>query len=187
MDAVKVVGIGGSMKAGSASVQTLQLALEGAKAAGAQTELCEIRTLDLPMYTPDMAPTPAVERFVATVAEAHAMIWSSPVYHGSVSGAFKNALDWLELLNNRQPAYLTHKVVGLISTAGGVQGLQAINCMEFIVRSLRGWMLPLTIPLDRAWQAFDAEGNLRDEQLHARLMLLGREVAIAAQKLNRPV
>jgi NAD(P)H-dependent FMN reductase len=26
------------------------------------------------------------------------MIWSSPTYHGSVSGSFKNALDWLILL-----------------------------------------------------------------------------------------
>jgi hypothetical protein len=29
---------------------------------------------------------------------------------------------------------LTDKVVGLISTAGGVQGLQAVNTMEFVVR-----------------------------------------------------
>ena len=26
------------------------------------------------------------------------MSWSSPAYHGSVSGSFRNALDWLILL-----------------------------------------------------------------------------------------
>jgi len=66
------------------------------------------------------------------------MLWSSPLYHGTISGSFKNALDWLQLLGDRQPAYLTDKVIGLISTAGGTQGLQAVNTMEFIVRALRG-------------------------------------------------
>jgi FMN reductase len=49
--------------------------------------------------------------------------------------SFKNALDWLKLLGDRNPPYLTDKVVGLISTAGGEQGLQAVNTMEFVVRA----------------------------------------------------
>jgi FMN reductase len=75
------------------------------------------------------------------------MIWSSPTYHGSVSGSFKNALDWLILLAERDPPYLTNKPVGLVTTAGGVQGLQAINSMEFVVRALRGWSVPLVQPV----------------------------------------
>src|SRR5262245_29755058 len=131
---VKIVGLGGSLKEGSASLLTLRVALEGAARAGATTELLDIRELSLPMYTPDSAPTPAVDQLTSVVGAAHGMIWSSPVYHGSISGAFKNALDWLELLNRNQPPYLTDKVVGLISTAGGVQGLHAISTMEFVVR-----------------------------------------------------
>ena len=38
------------------------------------------------------------------VYQADAMIWSSPTYHGSVSGSFKNALDWLILLAENAPA-----------------------------------------------------------------------------------
>ena len=51
----------------------------------------------------------------------------------------KNALDWLQPLSQRDPPHLTDKVIGLINTAGGTQGLQAVNTMEFIVRALRGW------------------------------------------------
>jgi FMN reductase len=65
------------------------------------------------------------------------MIWSSPLYHGTVSGAFKNALDWLDLLSDRDPPFLTDKVIGLISAAGGVQALQAVNTMEFVVGAPR--------------------------------------------------
>ena len=115
---VKIVGLGGSLKEGSASLLTLRVALQGAASVGAETELLDIRSLDLPMYTPDTVPTAAVQRLVDTVGPAHGMIWSSPVYHGSISGAFKNVLDWMELLNKHEPAYLTNKVVGLIATAG---------------------------------------------------------------------
>ena len=78
------------------------------------------------------------------------------MYHGTVSGSFKNALDWLQLLSDSNPLFLTNKVVGLTNTAGGVQGLQAVNTMEFAVRALRGWAVPLVIPVARVWEAFDA-------------------------------
>ena len=73
------------------------------------------------------------------------------MYNGTISGSFKNALDWLKLLGDRNPPYLTDKVVGLISTAGGMQGLQAVNTMEFVVRALRGWAVPL-VPIAQAWK-----------------------------------
>ena len=67
--------------------------------------------------------------------------------------------------------------MGLISTAGGVQGLQAVNTMEFVVRSLRGWAVPLVLPIAQAWKAFDEQSNARDPQLDEQLRALGREVA----------
>jgi FMN reductase len=59
-------------------------------------------------------------------------------YNGTISGSLKNALHWLILLGDRHPPYLTGKLVGLISTAGGVQGVQAVNTMEFVVRACAG-------------------------------------------------
>jgi FMN reductase len=107
------------------------------------------------------------------------MLWSSPLYHGTISGSFKNALDWLQLLGDRKPAYLTDKVIGLISTAGGTQGLQGVNTMEFIVRALRGWAVPLVIPIPQAWRVFQ-EGQVLNETVAAQLQALGGEVTRAA-------
>jgi hypothetical protein len=53
-------------------------------------------------------------------------------------------------------------VIGLISAAGGTQGLQAINTMEFAVRALRGWGVPYVIPVASAFRVFDiAWGSAR--------------------------
>ncbi|MGB9179944.1 MAG: NADPH-dependent FMN reductase [Pyrinomonadaceae bacterium] len=179
---IKVVGLGGSLAESSSSLAALKIALEGAAEAGAQIKLLDIRELNLPMYVPGIKDvTGNVHRLCEAVYEAEGLLWSSPLYHGTISGSFKNALDWLDLLSDRKPAYLTDKVVGLISTAGGTQGLQAVNTMEFIVRALRGWAVPLVIPIPQAWRVFDKEGHTHDEKVAEQLRALGREVSRAAR------
>lgn len=184
---IKVVGIGGSLAASSSSLAALRIALEGAAEGGARTELFDLRELELPMYAPDREAPDFVRRLCEAVYEADGLLWSSPLYHGTISGVFKNALDWLELLGDRQPAYLTDKVVGLISTAGGTQGLQAINTMEFVVRALRGWSVPLVIPIAQAWRVFDDKGNASDPKIIEQLHSLGREVTRVARQFKARV
>lgn len=185
---IKVVGLGGSLAAPSSSLAALKIALDGAAEAGAQTELLDIRELNLPMYVPGMSDVPeSVEQLCEAVHSADGLLWSSPLYHGTISGSFKNALDWLQLLSDRKPAYLTDKVVGLISTAGGTQGLQAVNTMEFVVRALRGWAVPLVIPIPQAWRVFDSEGHSHDEKVAEQLHALGREVTRAARQFASKV
>src|ERR1051325_6960161 len=104
---IKVVGLGGSLAAQSNSLAALRVALEGAGEAGARTELLDIRELDLPMYAPGLTDVPdSFKRWCRTVHEAHGLLWSSPLYHETISGSFKTALDWLQLLSDREPAYL---------------------------------------------------------------------------------
>lgn len=186
MSRMTIVGLAGSLTETSSSLSALKLALEGAREAGAEVELLALHDLDLPMYPREEADPPAsVRRLVEAVSGADGLIWSSPLYHGSISGAFKNALDWLELLSEHQPAYLTDKPVGLIATAGGSQGLQAINTMEYVVRALRGWTVPMTIPISRSWEAFDAHGQAQDPAVAQRLRDLGVQVTQAAERLGR--
>jgi FMN reductase len=180
---VRIVGLGGSLASVSRSRAALQAALEGAERAGAETELLDIRRLDLPMYNPDDdEPTDAAARLIEASYASDGLIWSSPMYQGTISGAFKNALDWLHLLGPREPSYLHDKVIGLISAAGGTQGLQAINTMEFAVRALRGWAVPYVIPVASAFRVFDSEGRITDEGTELQLRTLGAEVVRVATR-----
>jgi FMN reductase len=181
---VKVVGLGGSLRAESTSRTALQAALDGAASSGANVELIWVRDLDLPFYTAERAIRAAAHQLAETAYDCDAMVWSSPTYHGSVSGSFKNALDWLILLADRTPPYLSNKPVGLVSTAGGVQGLQTINSMDFIARALRAWSVPLVLPVPHSRQSFDPDGNLRDEAITAQLRALGAEVVRAARQFQ---
>jgi FMN reductase len=182
---LKVVGLGGSLASHSTSLAALRIALDGAAAAGAETELLDVRALALPLYSPEERDVPDSARLLADkIHAADALIWSTPMYHGTVSGSFKNALDWLQLLNHRTPPFLTDKVIGLLSTAGGVQGLQAINTMEYVVRALRGLPVPLVVAVSQAWKAFDERGNALNPELERHLRGLGSEVVRLTQKSN---
>lgn len=181
---VRVVGLGGSLRAESTSRTALDTALDGAATSGADTELIWVRDLSLPLYTAEHAPPPNALRLADALYDSDALIWSTPTYQGSVSGSFKNALDWLILLAERDPPYLSNKPIGLITTAGGVQGLQAVNTMEFIARSLRGWSVPMVLPVSQSWQSFDPDGHLKDEAVAAQLRRLGAEVVRAARQFQ---
>lgn len=50
---VRVVGLGGSLRAASTSLTALKAALDGATAAGAGVQLIWVRDLSLPLYTAD--------------------------------------------------------------------------------------------------------------------------------------
>jgi FMN reductase len=174
---LKVVGLGGSLAKTSRSRVALELALDGAAAAGSCVELLDLRVLQLPMYDPDEeTPTAAADRLIESCYRANGMLWSSPMYQGTISGAFKNALDWLHLLGRRDPPFLHDRVIGLISAAGGTQGLQAINTMEFAIRALRAWAVPYVIPVANAARVFDNSGRVRDEAIESQLRMLGKEV-----------
>src|SRR5215475_945645 len=135
------------------------------------------------MYDPDheAEPPPAAVHLMESCYAADGMLWASPMYQGTISGAFKNALDWLHDLGTREPPFLHDKVIGLISAAGGTQGLQATITMEFAVRALRGWAVPYVVPVAAAYRVFDADGRVTDTGVEAQLRTLGVEVVRVAE------
>ncbi|MFL5842281.1 MAG: NADPH-dependent FMN reductase [Thermoleophilaceae bacterium] len=182
-----IVGLGGSLRGASRSRAALEVALDGAANAGADTVLLDLRELDLPMFSPDdeADPPAVVGGVIQACYDADAMLWSSPMYNGTLSGSFKNALDWLHLLGTREPPFLHDTVVGLISAAGGTQGLQVINTMEFATRALRAWSVPYVVPVPSAQTVFDAGGRVLDERVELQLRTLGAEVVRVADRFIR--
>ena len=103
-DQLRIVGLGGSLAQHSTGLAALRIALEGAAEAGATTELLDIKELSLPIYDPaTKKPPESVVKLCEVIHQADGLIWSSPMYNGTISGSFKNALDWLILLRDRHP------------------------------------------------------------------------------------
>lgn len=177
---LKVVGVGGTLREGSASLGALRRALAAAGEAGAETELLDLRELDLPMYRPGVTLDEygsGVERLVEELRGADAVLISTAAYHGTLAGVTKNALDFAQFLSGGEHPYFDGKVVGLISTAGGEQaGANATGALVHVVHSLRGVVAPLVVSISKAWQRADGSGDITDELYGRRLDALGELV-----------
>ena len=91
---MRLLGIAGSLRAGSYNRQLLQLAAENLPDGVEYAVWDSLR--DLPAYDEDEENTAsfAVAGFRSAVAEADAVLVVTPEYNGSIPGALKNALDW---------------------------------------------------------------------------------------------
>ena len=88
---VKIVGICGSLRKGSYSMQALQLATQRASALGADVKILDLKEMTLPFCDggSDYLDYPDVETLRAAVTDADALILATPEYHGSISGGKK--------------------------------------------------------------------------------------------------
>ena len=187
---LRIVGIGGTLREGSSSLGALRRALESAEESGAETELLDLRELNLPMYEPGRALDdyePEVREFVEAVREADALILSTAAYHGTLAGVTKNALDFVQFLSRDERPYLDGRVVGLISTAGGQGAANANRAMVDTVHALRGVVVPLMVTIPGAWRVTDEAGNITDDGHNERLDHLGTLVAGLAGRFSAPV
>ena len=181
----KVLGLGGSLREGSTTTQALRLALAGAEAAGAETELIDLAAFPLPVfdgtYTLDgytASEREAVIRLLDAVANAQGIILASPTYHNTISSALKNALELLEVYNEDGPGRFTGKVVGLVTVQGGTSGTgnNTLTTMLLAARAMHAWVTPTMVSVPGSRSAF-ADGLLLNPGIEHRLQALGAEAA----------
>jgi chromate reductase len=148
-DAVRLVGISGSLRKGSFNTALLQTAIDLVPP-GVEIDVAEIR--DIPLYDEDVraAGLPeSVQRFRAQIANAHGVLVATPEYDYSLPGVLKNAIDWA----SRPPAQpFAGKPLGIMGASSGLSGTM-LGCREGRER-----------PYQRR---VDAQG---DRRLHDRLL-----------------
>ncbi len=115
---------------------------------GIQNQIFNLADSGIPLFDVTITQTPrSVELMNHVFQEADIHFWLSPLYHGSIPGAMKNCLDWLEISAKNPFPYLTDKTVGMVCWADGVQAMQGINTMDSIAKALRAWSVPFSVPI----------------------------------------
>lgn len=184
----RILGLGGALRDGSYTLAALREALAIAEAAGVESRLIDLREFPLPLYHPnnqspaDYGPEAAerITRLIAALRWADGMIWASPAYHGAISGAVKNALDYAQFLSKDQPSFLYGKAIGLIGVGGGTIGaVNVVAQLTQIAQALRAQVVPLMVPITFAAKAFDGD-RLTDAQIRRRLEGMVEEMVALA-------
>ena len=182
-DHFKLVGISGSLRKASYNTAALRACAELVPA-GVSFEIVDIA--HLPHYNEDLRdgqgfPKDVME-FRAKIAAADACVFASPEYNYSVSGAFKDALDWGSRAPN-QP--FVGKPYAMISAANGLLGGSRMQLqLRQMMVSLDG--VPINNPqvfISGAKDKFDTDMKYTDQagrelirQLLEKTVALGRQL-----------
>lgn len=109
-----------------------------------------------------------VQTLLSRARGADGFVLCSPEYHGSMSGALKNALDWLNYLEDS--GNLKGKVVGLMGGGGSFGNSGATLQMMMAVRTLHGWIMPdVLMSVPKISAAFDEHNQLKDPRFQNRM------------------
>lgn len=174
-----VLILAGSLQRMSVSRVAGEYVFKRLTAAGIATRMILMEELALPFFNPDIhyKDHSFATDYLDAVRRARAMVWSAPSYHRTISGSFKNAIDFLELLLNDSPCYLTGKCVGAVAASKGV--VAAANTaaeLAMTAQALRAFSFPLQVPITASHNALDESGNIRDKRICGKLDLLADEV-----------
>ncbi len=184
---IRVVGIGGSVDAGSQSDRVLRAVLSAVTELGGEVEVFSGLDLDLPPYHSGAVVPAAAHDYVAAVRRADALVISSPGYHGTVSGLVKNALDYLEELRGDQRPYLDGRAVGLIAVARGWQAsVSTLGTLRQVVHALRGWPTPLGLAINSTVTTFDESGVTQDASTAPAIGIMAGQLIDFAQRWAVP-
>lgn len=174
-----IVGIGGTVRAGSTTERALAVALRAAEAEGADTRLFGGEFLArLPIFDPRPgAVTTEQAELAEAVRAADGVIVATPGYHGSLSGVVKNALDTLELTRDDATPYFQGRPVGVIITADGWQAAgTTLMALRAIIHALRGWPTPFGAALNAGAGLFDEAGECREPKDAWQLVTVAEQV-----------
>lgn len=171
------MGVNGSLRERSRSALALRLLLDFAEEYGAETRVLDLRSLELPLFRPDRRGSCEAEtRMSADMSWASGVVLASPDYHGSMSGAMKNFLDynWEECAG---------KVFAYICSSHE-KGLTVMDQMRTVVRQCYGWSMPYGVSFNGK-DDFGDDGMLKNAKVEARLRMMARDLVIYGGLIHR--
>jgi NAD(P)H-dependent FMN reductase len=188
--ATKIIALAGSLRSQSFNKQLVQQAAKYAEAAGAEVQYIDLADFNIPLFSEDLEAegTPSdVNDLKALFAQSQGVLLASPEYNGSISGVLKNALDWLSRpsKDNDIGSAFTNKVVGLMAASPGpLGGIRGLSHTKDVLFNLGAIVNPNMLAVGSAYQAFDEQGQLQDENHIQRLTQLVENVATLAKNIN---
>jgi chromate reductase len=169
MEPIRILGLSGSLRAGSHNTSLLRAA---AQSLPAGVELAIYDGLrDLPHYDADLdaaGTSPAVAALRAAVAEADGVLIATPEFNGSIPGALKNALDWAS--RPYGAGALRAKPVAVVGASTGQFGAAWAQAdVRRVLGVIGADVIDGELPVGRAADAFAPDGHLAEAGQRATL------------------
>jgi NAD(P)H-dependent FMN reductase len=188
---IRILAFAGSLRRDSWNKKLVHVAAEGARAAGAEVTVLDLRDVAMPLYDGDIESSTgipeAAKRFKQMLLAHQGLLIASPEYNSSISGVLKNAIDWASRAEPGEKPLVCFdgKVAGLVAASpGALGGLRGLVTLRSILGNIRVLVVPEQVAVSKANEAFDAEGKLRDVKQAESVRNVGARVAAVARALQ---
>ena len=166
----KILAFAGSLRTDSFNKKLIRIGAEGARAAGAEVTLIDLRDFALPIYDGDLEAAGFPDNVIKLkhlFLEHHGLLISSPEYNRSLPGVLKNVIDWVSRSapGEKPLAAYADKVAGLLSASPGpVGGMRSLMHLREILTHIKVLVIPDQVSVSKAAEAFNPDGTLKDAQ-----------------------
>ncbi len=186
----KILAFAGSTRADSFNKKLVKIAAVGAKEAGVEVTIIDIRDFPMPLYDEDLEKKdglPSSTRKLKDLMLAHqGFLISSPEYNSSISGVLKNIIDWTSRQDDEYPiSCFKDKVAGLMSASPGrLGGLRGLVHVRAILENMGVIAIPTQVAVSNAHETFNSDGTMKDQKQEQQVKKIGTSLAQILLKLN---
>lgn len=187
----RILAFSGSTRTASFNKKLVAIAADGARTAGAEVTLLDLRDFALPLYDEDLETSQGLPENVLKLKklfiESHGFLISSPEYNSSISAVLKNVIDWVTRPNQGEAplAGFQGKAAALLSTSpGALGGLRGLVHLRAILGNIGVIVLPDQVAIVKAGEAFGADNSLKDPKQAEMVKKLGATLTRTVTKLN---
>ncbi len=180
----RILAFAGSTRADSYNKRLVKVAAEGAKAAGADTTIVDLRDYRMPLFDQDLEEAEGLPRKARELKEImlnhDGLLIAAPEYNSSITPLLKNTIDWVSRPSNGENALIAYKgkVAAIMSTSPGrLGGLRGLVHLRSILSNIGVLVIPDQVAVSEAHRAFGSDGNLVDEKIQESVKGLGTDVA----------
>jgi chromate reductase, NAD(P)H dehydrogenase (quinone) len=186
----RILAFAGSARKASFNNQLVQIAAEGARTAGAEVTVLNLRDYPLPVFDQDLEEEHGTPENATRLKELFfnhdGLLISCPEYNSSITPLLKNTIDWVSRSAEGEiplQAYRGKVAALMAASPGGLGGLRGLVHVRAILSNIGVIVLPDQVAVPKAYEAFDDNGKFKDEKQQTRVAGLGESVAQMLTKL----
>ncbi|NEO74890.1 NAD(P)H-dependent oxidoreductase [Moorena sp. SIO4G3] len=191
---IKILAFAGSARIESFNKKLVKIAAEEAKVAGAEVTYLDLLDYPMPIFNQDLEAQEGlpdtVLQFKALLKSHQGFLISCPEYNGSITPLLKNVIDWASRPDPEEPSMALSgfkgKVAALLATSpGGLGGMRGLVHVRAILEGIGVLVIPDQKAIPRAYQAFDDQGNLKDEKQLKAVQAIATKLVDVTAKLSQ--
>lgn len=179
-----ILAFAGSLRKDSWNKKILPFAVEGARKAGAEVTVIDLRDFQMPIYDQDIEDASGLPenalKLKKIFKEHQGLLLACPEYNSSITGVLKNTIDWISRPVDKEDGLepFKNKLALLISASpGALGGLRCLVHVRAILGNIGVTVLPEQRAVGKVHEAFLEDGSMKDAKTQEALATLGAGLA----------